>query len=137
VLGSALAYMSDDMLNVAVPSVAADLGRTVGDLQWVVDAYYVTLVAFVLVAGAVGDIVGHRRIFLTGMALFTVAALGCVLPPSVWLLILGRAAQGIGAALTLAAGLALVSRLISPAREAGRSACSWARSRRCPHWGRS
>jgi MFS family permease len=108
------------MLNVAVPSVAADLGGTVGDLQWVVNAYYVTLVAFVLVAGAVGDIVGHRRIFLAGMALFTVAALGCALAPSVWLLILGRAVQGIGAAFTLAAGLALVSRLISPA-ERGRA----------------
>ncbi|HEU4427007.1 MAG TPA: MFS transporter, partial [Pilimelia sp.] len=61
-MGSALAYMSDDMLNMAVPSVAADLGGTVGDIQWVVNAYYVTLVALVLVAGAVGDLVGHRRV---------------------------------------------------------------------------
>jgi EmrB/QacA subfamily drug resistance transporter len=114
VLGSALAYMSDDMLNVAIPSVAADLGGTVGDIQWVVNTYYVTLVALVLVAGAVGDIVGHRRVFVAGMALFTVGALACAVAPSVWVLIVGRGVQGIGAAMTLAAGLALVSQLIHP-----------------------
>jgi EmrB/QacA subfamily drug resistance transporter len=114
VLGSALAYMSDDMLNVAIPSVAADLGGTVGDVQWVVNSYYVMLVALVLVAGAVGDIAGHRRVFLAGMALFTAGALACALAPSVWLLIAGRGVQGVGAAMTLAAGLALVSRLIHP-----------------------
>ncbi len=118
VLGSALAYMSDDMLNVAIPSVAADLGGTVGDIQWVVNAYYVTLVALVLVAGAVGDIVGHRRVFVAGMALFTVGALACAVAPLVWVLIVGRGVQGIGAAMTLAAGLALVSRLIQPADRA-------------------
>jgi EmrB/QacA subfamily drug resistance transporter len=120
VLGSALAYMSDDMLNVAVPSVAADLGGTVGDIQWVVNAYYVTLVALVLVAGAVGDLVGHRRVFLAGMALFTVGALACAVAPSMWVLIVGRGIQGVGAAMTLAAGLALVSELIHPA-ERGRA----------------
>jgi len=120
VLGSALAYMSDDMLNVAIPSVAADLGGTVGDIQWVIDTYYVTLVALVLVAGAVGDLVGHRRVFLQGMALFTVGALACAVAPSVWVLIPGRGLQGIGAAMTLAAGLALVSQLIHPA-ERGRA----------------
>jgi MFS family permease len=78
VLGSALAYMSDDMLNVAIPAVAADLGGTVSSIQWVVNTYYVTLVALVLVAGAIGDVVGHRRVFLTGMGLFTLGALGGV-----------------------------------------------------------
>ena len=113
-LGSALAYMSDDMLNVAIPAVAADLGGTVSSIQWVVNTYYVTLVALVLVAGAIGDLVGHRRVFLTGMALFTLGALGCAAAPSLWLLITGRGLQGVGAAMTLAAGLALVSELIHP-----------------------
>jgi EmrB/QacA subfamily drug resistance transporter len=114
VLGSALAYMSDDMLNVAIPAVAADLGGTVSHIQWVVDSYYVTLVALVLVAGAIGDLVGHRRMFRAGMGLFTLGALGCAVAPSVWLLIVGRGVQGVGAAMTLAAGLALVSELIHP-----------------------
>jgi MFS family permease len=114
VLGSALAYMSDDMLNVAIPSVAADLGGTVHDVQWVVNSYYVTLVALVLVAGAVGDLAGHRRVFLAGMALFTLGALGCAAASSLWPLIVGRGVQGVGAAMTLAAGLALVRELIHP-----------------------
>jgi MFS family permease len=120
VLGSALAYMSDDMLNVAIAAVAADLGGTVHDIQWVVNTYYVTLVALVLVAGAIGDLTGHRRMFLAGMALFTLGALGCAAAPSLWLLIMGRGVQGVGAAMTLAAGLALVSELIHPA-ERGRA----------------
>jgi EmrB/QacA subfamily drug resistance transporter len=120
VLGSALAYMSDDMLNVAIPAVAADLGGTVHDIQWVVNSYYVTLVALVLVAGAVGDLAGHRRVFRAGMGLFTLGALGCAAAPSLWLLIVGRGVQGVGAAMTLAAGLALVSELIHPA-ERGRA----------------
>jgi EmrB/QacA subfamily drug resistance transporter len=114
VLGSALAYMSDDMLNVAIPAVAAELGGTVSSTQWVINTYYVTLVALVLVAGAIGDLVGHRRVFLTGMGLFTLGALGCAVAPSLWLLIMGRGVQGVGAAMTLAAGLALVSELIHP-----------------------
>jgi MFS family permease len=120
VLGSVLAYMSDDMLNVAIPAVAADLGGTVSSIQWVVNTYYVTLVALVLVAGAIGDLVGHRRIFLTGMGLFALGALGCAAAPSLWLLIMGRGVQGAGAAMTLAAGLALVSELIRP-EERGRA----------------
>jgi MFS family permease len=62
VLGTALAYMSDDMLNLAVPSMARDLGATMTDVQWILNSYYVTLVAFVLVAGSIGDIIGHRRV---------------------------------------------------------------------------
>src|SRR5512132_3263881 len=81
VLGSALAYMSDDMLNVAIPAVAADLGGTVSHIQWVVDSYYVTLVALVLVAGAIGDLVGHRRMFRAGMGLFTLGRWAARLPP--------------------------------------------------------
>jgi MFS family permease len=114
VLGSALAYMSDDMLNVAIPAVAADLGGTVSHIQWVINTYYVILVALVLVAGAVGDLAGHRRIFRAGMALFTLGAVGCAVAPSLGLLIVGRGVQGVGAAMTLAAGLALVSELICP-----------------------
>jgi MFS family permease len=72
VLGTALAYMSDDMLNLAVPSVAQDLHITAGGVQWILDAYYIPLVAFALVAGSVGDILGHRRVFRTGPLLFLV-----------------------------------------------------------------
>lgn len=114
VLGTALAYMSDDMLNVAIPSVAADLGGTVTDIQWVVNSYYVALVALVLAVGSIGDLLGHRRIFLAGLATFSGGALLCALAPGVGVLILGRGVQGVGAAMVLAAGLALVSGVILP-----------------------
>jgi EmrB/QacA subfamily drug resistance transporter len=109
VLGTALAYMSDDMLNLAVPSVARDLEVSAAGIQWILNAYYIPLVAFVLVAGSVGDIVGHRRVFTAGLMLFCSGALLCATAGDVGLLIVGRALQGVAAAMLLAAGLALVA----------------------------
>ncbi|HEX5590479.1 MAG TPA: MFS transporter, partial [Candidatus Limnocylindrales bacterium] len=111
VLGTALAYMSDDMLNLAIPSVARELGATMTDAQWVLNAYYVVLVSFVLIAGSVGDILGHRRVFTAGLALFSLGALVCAAAPAVPVLIGGRGLQGLGAAMLVTAGLALVTRL--------------------------
>jgi EmrB/QacA subfamily drug resistance transporter len=109
VLGTALAYMSDDMLNLAVPSLARDLEVSAAGIQWILNAYYIPLVAFVLVAGSVGDIIGHRRVFTTGLMLFCAGALLCATAIDVGLLIVGRALQGVAAAMLLAAGLALVT----------------------------
>jgi MFS family permease len=109
VLGTALAYMSDDMLNLAVPSVARDLEVSAAGIQWILNAYYIPLVAFVLVAGSVGDIIGHRRVFTAGLMLFCAGALLCATAADVGLLIVGRALQGVAAAMLLAAGLALVA----------------------------
>ena len=120
VLGTALAYMSDDMLNLALPSVARDLGATMTDVQWVVNSYYVSLVSVVLVAGSIGDMRGHRRMFTAGLILFSLGAVGCALAPSVVWLVVGRAVQGIGAAMLLTAGLALVART-APADHRSRS----------------
>ena len=93
VLGTALAYMSDDMLNLAIPSVARDLGATMTEIQWILNAYYVTLVSFVLVAGSIGDITGHRRVFTRGVVLFSLGSLGCAVAPAVLPLVVGRAVQ--------------------------------------------
>lgn len=109
VLGTALAYMSDDMLNLAIPSVARDLQATAAGVQWILNAYYIPLVAVVLVAGSMGDILGHRRVFTAGLLLFSVGAVLCASAPHVGLLIAGRALQGLAAAMLLAAGLALVT----------------------------
>jgi EmrB/QacA subfamily drug resistance transporter len=116
VLGTALAYMSDDMLNLAVPSVARDLGADMTGVQWILNAYYVPLVAGTLVAGSVGDRIGHRRVFTAGTAVFVAGALGSALAQTVSWLVGARALQGIGAAMLLAAGLALVTRLSAPER---------------------
>jgi EmrB/QacA subfamily drug resistance transporter len=114
VLGTALAYMSDDMLNLAIPSVARNLQATVTDAQWILNAYYVALVSCVLAAGAIGDIVGHRRVFLGGIFIFATGAVLCAIAPAVWLIVTGRFVQGIGAAMLLAASLALVTYLSPP-----------------------
>lgn len=116
VMGTALAYMSDDMLNLAIPPVARDLGATVTDVQWILNAYYLPLVAGTLVAGSLGDRIGHRRVFTGGIALFVAGAIGCALAADVAWLIAARAVQGVGAAMLLAAGLALVTRLSAPER---------------------
>jgi CubicO group peptidase (beta-lactamase class C family)/MFS family permease len=109
VLGTALAYMCDDMLNLAIPSVARDLHAGTTAVQWILNAYYIPLVAFVLVAGSLGDSVGHRRTFTAGLLLFGGGALLCAGAPGVALLVAGRALQGLAAAMLLAAGLALVT----------------------------
>lgn len=114
VLGTALAYMSDDMLNLAIPWVARELEATVTDAQWILNAYYVSLVSCVLVAGSIGDIVGHRRVFTWGIVLFSVGAVACALAPAMGLLVVGRFVQGVGAAMLLTAGLALIARLNPP-----------------------
>jgi MFS family permease len=69
--------MSDDMLYLAIPSVARDLHATAAGVQWILNAYYIPLVAFVLVAGSVGDIIGHRRVFTAGLLLFCIGAVLC------------------------------------------------------------
>jgi len=109
VLGSALAYMSDDMLNVALPSVSDDLGVGVSEMQWVVNGYFVTMLSLMLTAGSFGDIRGHRRTFLAGLAVFAGGAIVAATAPSIPVLVAGRAIQGVGAALLLACGLALVN----------------------------
>ena len=109
VLGSALAYMSDDMLNVAVPTMSTDLEVGVTEMQFVVNGYFVTMLSLMLTAGSIGDIRGHRRTFLEGLAVFSAGAVLCASAPTVLLLIVGRAIQGVGAAFLLASGLALVN----------------------------
>lgn len=102
------------MLNLGIPSLARDLQATVTDAQWILDAYYISLVSGALIAGSIGDIIGHRRVFLGGIVLFSAAAVECALAPAVVLLIVGRFVQGIGAAMLLTSGLTLVSRLNAP-----------------------
>lgn len=110
VLGSALAYMSDEMLNVALPTVSRDLAVDVTEMQWVVNCYFVTMLSLMLTAGTIGDIKGHRRRFLGGLAVFSGGAIVSASATAVAALAAGRAIQGVGAAFLLSSGLALVNR---------------------------
>lgn len=97
------------MLNVAVPSVSGDLRVGVAELQWVVNGYFITMLSLMLTAGSIGDIRGHRRTFLAGLAIFASGAVAAATAPTVAVLVVGRAIQGVGAAFVLACGLALVN----------------------------
>ncbi len=107
------------VVNVALPSIREDLGASFTDLQWVVDAYALTLAALVLTAGSLADRLGRRRVFAAGLAIFTVASLLCALAPDPTFLNLARALQGVGGAVMFAVSLALIAQEFTAGRERG------------------
>ncbi len=97
------------IVNVALPDIEADLGSTFADLQWVIDAYALTLAAFLLTAGSLGDRLGRRKLFAIGIAVFVLASLACGLSGSPAQLTAARAVQGVGGAIMFATSLALLA----------------------------
>jgi EmrB/QacA subfamily drug resistance transporter len=107
------------VVNVALPSIRQDLGASFTDLQWVVDAYALTLAALVLPAGSLADRLGRRRLFAAGLVIFSAASLLCALAPDPTLLSLARALQGVGGAVLFAVSLALVAQEFPAGRQRG------------------
>src|SRR5690349_11891840 len=97
------------IVNVALPSIQRSLHASFDDLQWVVDAYALTLAALLLTAGSLADLMGRKRVFLTGIALFTIASLLCGLAGRPVVLNLARGLQGVGGAVMFACSLALLA----------------------------
>ena len=97
------------VVNVALPSIQRSLHSSFQDLQWVVNAYSLTLAAFLLTAGAVSDLVGRRRVFVAGLVVFTISSAVCGLSSSPLMLNLARAVQGTGGAMMFATSLALIA----------------------------
>ncbi len=97
------------IVNVALPDIQRDLGASLSDLQWVIDAYALTLAALQLTAGSLADRYGRRTLFAIGIVVFTVGSLFCGLAPTVLTLTLARAGQGVGGAIMFATALALLS----------------------------
>jgi EmrB/QacA subfamily drug resistance transporter len=112
------------VVNVALPDIQKDLGASFEDLQWVVDAYALTLAAFMLTAGSLADLLGRRRVFVGGLALFTTASLLCGLSTSPTALNLARALQGIGGSAMFATSLALLAAAFT-GRERGTALGVW------------
>jgi EmrB/QacA subfamily drug resistance transporter len=103
-------YLLDiTIVNVALPKIAQGLHASFSDLQWVVNAYALTLAAFLLTAGSLADLLGRRAIFAIGLGLFSLASLLCALSPSALFLILARGGQGIGGAIMFATSLSLLA----------------------------
>src|SRR3954468_20710797 len=107
------------VVNVALPSIREDLDASFTDLQWVVDAYALTLAALVLTAGSLADRLARRRVFAIGLAIFTAASLLCALAPDPTFLNVSRAVQGVGGAVMFAVSLALVAQEFPSGPERG------------------
>jgi EmrB/QacA subfamily drug resistance transporter len=112
---TALLLLDVTIVNVALPAIDSDLDATFAELQWVIDAYALTLAATLLTTGSLADRVGRRRVFLTGLSGFTLASLACSLAPSATALDVARGAQGLGAAAMFATSLALLANEFSGA----------------------
>jgi EmrB/QacA subfamily drug resistance transporter len=107
------------VVNTALPAIQSDLGGSFTDLQWVIDAYALSLAALVLTAGSLADRLGRRRVFAAGLGIFSVASLLCALAPDPTFLNLSRALQGVGGAIMFAVSLALVAQEFPSGRERG------------------
>jgi EmrB/QacA subfamily drug resistance transporter len=115
--GTLMIVLDSTIVNVALPSIRSDLGFTETSLAWVVNAYLLTFGGFLLLGGRLGDLFGNRRLFLGGIALFTLASLACGLSTSQGLLIGARAVQGLGGAVVSAVGLSLTMTLFTEQSE--------------------
>jgi EmrB/QacA subfamily drug resistance transporter len=116
-LGDLMIVLDTTIVNVALPSIRADLGFSETSLAWVVNAYLLTFGGFLLLGGRLGDLFGHRRLFLIGISLFTLASVACGLSTSQGLLVASRAVQGLGGAVVSAVALSLIMSLFTEAAE--------------------
>ncbi|SDI22491.1 DHA2 family efflux MFS transporter permease subunit [Variovorax sp. OV700] len=112
-LGVLMIVLDTTIVNVALPSIRTDLGFTETSLVWVVNAYMLTFGGFLLLGGRLGDLYGHRRLFLIGLVLFTLASLACGIANSQGVLIAARAVQGLGGAVVSAVSLSLIMNLFT------------------------
>jgi EmrB/QacA subfamily drug resistance transporter len=118
VAGSGMAFLDGTVVNVALPDIGRDLNASTSALQWILNGYLLTLASLILLGGSLGDRLGRRRVFQAGVALFTLASLGCAAAPNVELLIVARLVQGVGGALLTPGSLAIIQASFRPADRA-------------------
>ena len=112
-LGALMIVLDITIVNVALPSIRADLHFSEASLAWVVNAYMLTFGGFLLLGGRLGDLYGHRRVFLIGLAVFTLASLSCGLANSRLFLVVARGVQGLGGAVVDSVSLSLIMNLFT------------------------
>jgi MFS transporter, DHA2 family, methylenomycin A resistance protein len=125
-LGYGVVQLDVTIVNTALNSIGSSLGGGVSGLQWVVSAYTIAFAALILTAGALGDRIGAKKVFMTGFAIFTAASLACALAPAAVTLIAARAVQGVGAAILVPNSLALLNHVYPDANERGWAVGIWA-----------
>lgn len=124
ILGSSLAFIDGTVVNVALAAIQSALHATARDVQWVVEAYALFLAALLLAGGSLGDIYGRRKVFVTGILVFTAASAWCGFAGDITQLIVARGIQGVGAALLVPESLALIGASY-PADQRGRAIGTW------------
>jgi len=107
-LAQLMAVLDTTIVNVALPAIQRSLGFSQGNLTWVIDAFLIAFGSFLLLAGRAGDLIGRKRVFLLGVAVFTTASALCGFAPDQWMLVAARFVQGFGAALATSAILAII-----------------------------
>jgi DHA2 family methylenomycin A resistance protein-like MFS transporter len=125
-LGYGVVQLDVTIVNVAVNAIGASFRGNMAALQWVVSSYTITFAAFILSAGALGDRIGAKRVFMAGFALFTLASVVCAIAPTLSILIFARAVQGTGAAILVPNSLALLNHAYEDSRERARAVAFWA-----------
>ncbi|MGV7211929.1 MFS transporter [Bradyrhizobium sp. UFLA05-112] len=125
-LGYGVVQLDVTIVNTALHAMGTALGGGVAELQWVVSAYTIAFAAFILTAGALGDRVGAKRVFMAGFALFTAASLACALSPNAIVLIGARLIQGLAAAILVPNSLALLNHAYPDEKQRGRAVAVWA-----------
>jgi EmrB/QacA subfamily drug resistance transporter len=108
VLGSGMAFLDGTVVNVALPDIGRDLNASTASLQWILNGYLLSLASLILLGGSLGDRYGRRRIYVIGIAIFTVASLLCAIAPTAGMLIAARLLEGVGAALLTPGSLAMI-----------------------------
>jgi len=116
-LGDLMIVLDSSIVNVALPSIQTDLGFSASALAWVVNAYLLTFGGFLLLSGRLGDLLGNKRVFTSGVVAFTTASVACGLAPTAGLLVVGRAVQGLGGAAVSAVALSLIMGLFADPAE--------------------
>ena len=125
ILASSMGFIDGSVVSLAMPAIRADLGASLVDAQWISNGYMLFLSALVLLGGAAGDVFGVRNIFSAGIAVFMAMSLACALSTDAQMLIVTRAAQGIGAAFMVPGSLAIIAKAYPPETR-GRAIGQWA-----------
>ncbi len=120
-----LVSMDNTIVNLALPSIQRDLGASVTALQWVVDAYTLTIACLLMLAGSTGDRIGRRRVFQTGLVLFGTGSLLCSMAPSIGWLIAFRAVQAVGGSMLNPVAMSIITNTFTEPRERARAIGVW------------
>ncbi len=124
IIASSMGFIDGTIVHIALPSIQRDLGTSFAALQWVANTYLLALCALLIVSGSLGDRYGPRRLFLIGIAVFTVSSAACAAAPDSFWLISARTCQGVGAALMLPQSLSIIARLYPP-EQRGKAVGIW------------